>query len=120
MGLLSGLVRCGAFQLMPPPQIEEQRDKVELKVQAGVIAAPVQPAPEQPKAPPPAEELAKKKPGGVVKKPPAKPADSAGGESEGGGVASNPEPPATEPESKPVKKPTVKKVSGLGVVINEF
>ena len=78
----------------------EQRDKVELKVQAGVIAAPAQPAPEQPKAPPPAEEPAKK-PGGVVKKPPTKPVDIAGGEGEG-----------RDSESKPVKKPTVKRVSG--------
>ena len=79
-------------------------------MQAGAIAAPVQPAPEQPKPPPPlAEEPAKKKPGGVVKKPPAKPADA--GEGGGGGA---PEPPTADPESKPVKKPAVKKV---GVVI---
>ena len=61
-------------------------------MQAGAIAAPVQPAPKQSKPPPsPAEEPAKKKSGGVVKKPPAKPADA------GDGGEGDPEPPPAEP-----------------------
>ena len=76
-------------------QIEEQRDKVKLKMQAGAIATPVQPAPKQSKPPPsPAEEPAKKKSGGVVKKPPAKPADA------GDGGEGDPEPPLAEPVKK--------------------
>lgn len=93
-------------------KIEEQRDKVELKVAAGVIAAPAaQPVAEQP--PLPAEEPAKKKP--VVKKAAPKPTDG-GGSDGGGGPASTsdqpPQPPpsSAEPENKPVKKPPVKKV----------